>query len=193
LLKGEAYFSVARDETAPVHRRGGWPPLSTAQAGFRVRKLDGILSTCWSIRASRCRGARTRPTVAGAVALTANTRLVLSDPTDGRSAAERPQPIAPEAVTRELAWREGKLAFEGETLKQAADTFARYSETRIQIPRRGPGARTGDRPVRRQRPRGLQPRHRAGLRRQASNRPATRRPDPRTPGRRSAIRSFCYR
>ncbi len=34
-------------------------------------------------------------------------------------------------VTRELAWREGKLAFEGETLKQAADTFARYSQTRI--------------------------------------------------------------
>jgi transmembrane sensor len=41
--------------------------------------------------------------------------------------------IAPEAVTRELAWREGKLAFEGETLKQAAETFARYSDTRIPI------------------------------------------------------------
>jgi transmembrane sensor len=62
-----------------------------------------------------------------------NTRLVLSDPADARSAVERPRAITPETVTRELAWREGKLAFEGETLKQAADTFARYSGTRIQI------------------------------------------------------------
>jgi transmembrane sensor len=59
-------------------------------------------------------------------------RLILADP-NGRSTGEHPQPVAPEAVTRELAWREGKLAFEGESLKQAADAFARYSDTRIQI------------------------------------------------------------
>jgi transmembrane sensor len=52
-------------------------------------------------------------------------------------AAESPQLIAPEVVARELSWREGKLAFEGETLKQAANSFARYSDVRIEI--RDPG------------------------------------------------------
>jgi transmembrane sensor len=65
--------------------------------------------------------------------LQANTRVILSDPNEGRSAVQPPQPVAPDAVTRELAWREGQLAFQGESLKQAAEIFARYSDTRIQI------------------------------------------------------------
>jgi transmembrane sensor len=127
LLKGEAYFSVARDEKRPFVVEVNGRRLSTAQAGFRVRKLDkdpvDVL-----VNQGRVDVAGVNPAAANTVALMANTRLILS-----ASAAERPQPITPEAVTRELAWREGKLAFEGETLKQAADTFARYSDTRIQI------------------------------------------------------------
>jgi transmembrane sensor len=46
---------------------------------------------------------------------------------------ERPVPVPPDAVTRELAWREGKIAFEGQTLGQAAGSFARYSNMRIVI------------------------------------------------------------
>jgi transmembrane sensor len=133
LLKGEAYFSVARDETRPFVVEVNGRRLRTAQAGFRVRKLDqdpvDVLVNQGRVEVNIPDQADS----AGALALGANTRLILSDPASGRSAAERPQPIAPEAVTRELAWREGKLAFEGETLKQAADTFARYSQTRIQI------------------------------------------------------------
>jgi len=123
LLEGEAYFAVARDEARPFIVEVNGRRLRTTQAGFRVRKLDrdpvDVLVN------------QGRVELSPALALTANTRLILSD---GPSAAERPQPIAPEAVTRDLAWREGKLAFEGETLKQAADTFARYSQTRILVP-----------------------------------------------------------
>jgi len=70
---------------------------------------------------------------AGALALKANTRLILPEAFPGRPVSQRPQSIGPETVTRELAWREGKLAFEGETLRQAADSFARYSAVRIRI------------------------------------------------------------
>jgi transmembrane sensor len=138
LLEGEAYFSVARDENAPVHRRGGWPPPEHGAGGIPgPQARPGSCRRAGQSGQGRRRGPRTRrPLRQSPWRSTANTRLTLSDPTDGRSAAERPQPIAPEAVTRELAWREGKLAFEGETLKQAADTFARYSQTRIQIPTR---------------------------------------------------------
>jgi transmembrane sensor len=123
---------VARDENRPFIVEVDGRRLSTAQAGFRVRKLDAdpvdVLVNQGQVDVAR-RPSR-RPPI---VALKANTRLILSELINGRLAAERPQPLAPEVVTRELAWREGKLAFEGETLKQAADAFARYSGTRIQI------------------------------------------------------------
>jgi transmembrane sensor len=123
LLKGEAYFSVARDEKRPFVVEVDGRRLSTPQAGFRVRKLDtdpvDVLVNQGQVEVAT--------SSASSVALRANTRLVLSGP------AEHPRAIAPEAVTRELAWRDGKLAFEGETLSQAAEAFARYSDTRIQI------------------------------------------------------------
>jgi transmembrane sensor len=36
-------------------------------------------------------------------------------------------------VHRQLAWQNGQIAFEGETLAQAAQEFSRYSDTRIVI------------------------------------------------------------
>lgn len=133
LLKGEAYFSVARDEKRPFIVEVDGCRLRTTQAGFRVRKLDedpvdvlvnqGRVDVLTRNPAASARG----------LVLQANMRVILSDPAEGRSAVQPPQPVAPDAVTRELAWREGQLAFEGETLKQAAAIFARYSDTRIQI------------------------------------------------------------
>lgn len=125
LIEGEAYFSVARDArpfTVEVDGR----QLRTMQAGFRVRKLDQNPVDVLVDRGQVDLAVPNRVDVA----LGANTRLLLSD---NRSAAGQPQLIAPEIVSRELSWREGKLAFEGETLKQAAETFARYSDIRIQI------------------------------------------------------------
>ena len=126
LLKGEAYFSVARDDPRPFVVEVDGRRLTTAQAGFRVRKLEGdpvdVLVDRGRVEVAPSRRA-------GAVAIAANMRLALDD----RPITDHPRPIAPETVTRELAWREGKLAFEGETLGQAAAAFARYSDTRIEI------------------------------------------------------------
>lgn len=132
LLRGEAYFSVARDERRPFVVEVDGRRLHTTQAGFRVRKLDTAPVDILVQRGQVDLTALSQMASASTLALMANTRLTLSDSVLGRT-AERPQPIAPEAVTRELAWRDGKLAFEGETLKQAADSFARYSDTRILI------------------------------------------------------------
>lgn len=131
LLKGEAYFSAARDEARPFVVEVNGRRLRTTQAGFRVRKLDqapvDLLVNLGRVEVSPA------PLIGAAriVAVTANTRLALSDP--AHLTTEQPRPVAPAAVTRDLAWREGKLAFEGETLGQAAEAFARYSDTRIQI------------------------------------------------------------
>lgn len=131
LLKGEAYFSVARDEKRPFVVEVNGRRLRTVQAGFRVRKLDekpvDVLVNLGQIDVSAA------PLIGSAkiVAVLANTRLALSDP--AHISTERPLPIPPQIVTRELAWREGKLAFEGQTLGEAAAEFARYSDTRIQV------------------------------------------------------------
>lgn len=42
--------------------------------------------------------------------------------------------LSADQMQRELAWREGKLAFHGERLAEAAEAFARYSDVRIVIP-----------------------------------------------------------
>jgi transmembrane sensor len=130
LLKGEAYFSVARDSKHPFIVEVDGRRLRTTHGGFRVRKLDAspvdVLVDRGQVDLEAIGGGASTQ----AVAFTANTRLLLSEM---RTVLEQPQPIAPEAVTRELSWREGNLAFEGETLKQAAETFARYSDVRIRI------------------------------------------------------------
>jgi transmembrane sensor len=134
LVRGEAYFSVARDEKRPFIVEVDDCRLRTEQAGFRVRKLDKVPV---DVLVNQGEVDVARPNLTASprsLALNANTRLILSDPTERRLSAEQPQPVVPEAISRELAWREGKLAFEGESLEQAADTFARYSRTRIHIP-----------------------------------------------------------
>ncbi len=133
LLKGEAYFAVARDERRPFVVEVGGCRLLAAQADFRVSKLDrapvDILVNHGQVRVAA-------PELVP-VTLQANTRLTLQPAASGRS-VHSPQAMGPEAISRDLAWREGKLAFEGESLEQAADAFARYSDTRIQIRDPGP-------------------------------------------------------
>jgi transmembrane sensor len=63
------------------------------------------------------------------VRITANTLAVAQ--LEGGDIAARPVPTA--QVHRAMAWQEGEIAFEGETLAQAAQEFSRYSDTRIVI------------------------------------------------------------
>jgi transmembrane sensor len=63
------------------------------------------------------------------VRIFANTRAVA--PTDNADIAARPIPAA--ELHREMAWQVGQLAFEGQTLAEAAAEFSRYSDTRIII------------------------------------------------------------
>jgi len=133
LLAGEAYFSVTHDAAHPFVVDVDGRRLRTAQANFRVRKLDDAPVDVL-VHHGVVQLAPASPRQQPPILLSSNMRLTLAKAGFFRSPApERPTPVAPEAVTRELAWLEGKIAFEGETFQQAADTFARYSDTRILI------------------------------------------------------------
>ena len=131
LIDGEADFTVLADRRRPfVVEAGNRRFVASGGGAFRVRKLKGqpidILVHQGRVEMTPHRGER-------AVQLGANTRLAVAGTVPFVAIAAAPQPIAPDVVTRELAWREGKIAFEGETLAEAAAAFARYSDTRLVI------------------------------------------------------------
>jgi len=126
LLYGEAYFTVLPDGKRPFVVDLEGHPLRAARGTFRVRKLDDkpvdILVDQGAVSLGEAG-------TAGAVLMPAQTHLAL--PEAGPIPA--PQPIHADLVSRALAWREGRIAFEGEPLSEAAAEFARYSKTRIEI------------------------------------------------------------
>lgn len=127
LIEGEALFDVAKDPARPFVVAAGDSEVRAVGTSFTVRRLrdapvqvlvrEGVVEV------------RRRATAAAPVRAVANTRLV------ARAASADMVAVAVPAteVGRELAWREGRIAFEGETLAEAAEEFARYSDTRIRI------------------------------------------------------------
>ena len=70
----------------------------------------------------------TREGIHGAVRLGANERVVVEG--DGRFTSSA---VDPDSVARKLAWQQGMIAFEGTSLGEAAEDFARYGDPRIAI------------------------------------------------------------
>lgn len=128
LLYGEAYFTIVRDRRGPLLVDVGAAHVRAAPGTVRVRSLDGK-----PIDILVNQGAVTvQAGVSAPLAMDANMRIAL--PANAAAGAVLvPQTIAPDVTSRELAWRDGKVAFEGERLDQAAAEFARYSGTRIVI------------------------------------------------------------
>lgn len=129
LLYGEAFFTILADPRRPFFVELPGKRLRATRGTFRVRKLAGKPV---DILADQGALALAAANSSAPLLLPASSRLAF--PVDGRiDRLPTPQLIAPDLVSRELAWREGKIAFEGEPLEQAAAEFARYSRTRIEI------------------------------------------------------------
>lgn len=133
---GEALFDVAKDKLRPFVVYAGETIVSAVGTSFTVRKFadaqvqvlvrEGIVDV------------RHGPASSQPVRLSANMRATSEAP-----AAAQADPaqvikvsavaVPPADVERALAWREGRIAFEGETLGQAVVELERYSDTRIII------------------------------------------------------------
>jgi transmembrane sensor len=128
LLYGEVYFTIVGDPRSPFLVDVGEARLSAEPGAVRIRSLDGgpldVLVDKGKVLLRAARG--TAPIVIGA-----NMRMTL--PSVGIKPGGQPMMVTPDIVSRELAWRDGKVAFEGERLDQAAAEFARYSRMRIDI------------------------------------------------------------
>lgn len=133
LVQGEADFRVVPADNREFVVQAGGQEFRTRNGSFRIRYIKGapldVLVYQGHVDASLPDAQRTVP-----VTIETNSRLVVEpDRMGARQLDIISHPVKPEVVTRELAWREGKIAFEGETLAAAAISFARYSPVSIVI------------------------------------------------------------
>lgn len=126
LLNGEALFNVATNPERPFVVQVDDMRVRAVGTSFTVgRRDDGSLRVL--VREGVVEVTRTQENHPP-VRLVANTKLIAN-----AGAALQAAAVPPAEVTRDLAWREGMIAFENTSLAEAAAEFARFSDTRIVI------------------------------------------------------------
>jgi transmembrane sensor len=124
LARGEAWFQVAKDATRPFVVAAGRVRIRAVGTAFSVRRRDqgtdvlvteGTVET-WVVGAEEQKSR-----------LTAGSRAFVGD--------HGPPVLAQgtDDIKRALAWRDGQIALEGETLADAAAEFNRYNSRKIVI------------------------------------------------------------
>jgi transmembrane sensor len=129
LIQGEALFDVAKDALRPFQVLAGDAQVFAIGTSFVVRHLadapievlvrEGVVEV--NKRAHNTPGVR----------LSSNMRAVTAP--EAQSPVKVVAATAPDEIRRAMAWREGRVIFQGETLRQAVAEFQRYSDTRILI------------------------------------------------------------
>lgn len=122
LLRGEASFDVAHDTVRP---------FIVDADGAKVRAVG----TAFSVR---LRADLAEVTVTQGVVLVRDDQSAGRRVTAGNAAAVRQgaiavTPLAGRDIARRLAWQQGRLSFDGDTLAQAVEEFNRYRTSPIVI------------------------------------------------------------
>ncbi len=129
LERGEALFDVAKDAARPFVVQAGDTEVTAVGTSFSVQRLADA-----PVQVVVREGIVQVDRGTGAVLLKANMRAVAPvAPIFDTPPPIRAVAVAPVEVERAVAWREGRIAFEGETLTDAVKDFARYSDTKIVI------------------------------------------------------------
>jgi transmembrane sensor len=125
LTRGEAWFQVAKDASRPFVVEAGRARVRAVGTAFSVRRREGgadVLVTegtveIWSIGEE-----------GQGVLVSAGAKAFIAD-------YEPPKPIAASmnTIDRTLAWRDGQIALEGETLADAVSEFNRYNAKKLVI------------------------------------------------------------
>jgi transmembrane sensor len=125
VLRGEVLVESAA--TAPTLVEVDGERLVATAATFVVRKLEGRPT---QVLVQEGRVVLDEATRSAKISLKPDTGLSLPEKKgEGWNLASLPSG----KMARELAWREGKIALQGETLAEAAAIYARYSDTPIVI------------------------------------------------------------
>ena len=149
LLRGEAYFEVAKNPDRPFIVMGPFVQVRTIGTAYNVRLTDAHTmqvdltsgrialenppSPLMQSLQSMTGGWPASSDDLSPVFMDAGHRATVSLLTSSDRMLINIEAITGEALTRGLAWRDGQLDFEGESLAQAAAEFARYSRQRLVV------------------------------------------------------------
>ncbi|AHE55306.1 FecR family protein [Sphingomonas sanxanigenens] len=123
LAYGEAWFQVARDPARPFIVDAGGLRIGAVGTAFSVKMVAMAIEVIVTegVVALAAAGGRSRRVSEGQrAAVSASGEIELGDP-------------GAEALARHLAWREGLVMFDGETLAQAIAEINRYNRRQIVI------------------------------------------------------------
>jgi transmembrane sensor len=128
LVRGEALFDVAKNKARPFVVAAGDTSVRVVGTSFSVRRIDTapvqVLVREGTVEVFKP-AQDTKP-----VRISANS-MAVAQADNMQAIATMPLPAA--QLHRQMAWQNGQIAFEGETLARAAEEFSRYSDTRIVI------------------------------------------------------------
>lgn len=125
LERGEAWFQVAKDANRPFVVSAGDVRVRAVGTAFSVRRredgadvqvTEGTVEV-WSEEQSTKRAF-----------VTAGVRTFVSEEAGAQTLVEDAADIE-----RQLAWREGALKFQGNTIREAAAEFNRYNATKLEV------------------------------------------------------------
>lgn len=125
VLYGEVLIQAGT--TAPTLVEVDDRRVEASAATFVVRKLDGQPA---QVLVQEGRVVLAEQTMTATMPLAPNTSASLLE---GQEQGWQLQALSLGQLGRELAWREGKIALQGETLAEAVALYARYSDTAIVI------------------------------------------------------------
>ncbi|WP_333586131.1 FecR family protein [Phenylobacterium sp.] len=124
MVRGEAWFDIARDAERPFVVAAGEASFQAIGTAFSVRRhrTSSQLQVTEGEVEAWLEGSAERARVA------AGQRLSVSREETALRVQEDPA-----AVRRSLAWRQGEVVLDGETLGEAAAEFNRYNSVKIEI------------------------------------------------------------
>jgi len=137
LIRGEALFEVAHDKARPFIVRANDTAVRAVGTAFAVRvepsQVDVTVTEGVVEVSDRTTAAGSGPVAPAAPRppvqrVAANERIVIR-----RTRAPEIEPIAIAAVNRQLAWREGMVSFDGDSLQTAVAEINRHNRRQIVI------------------------------------------------------------
>lgn len=127
LLRGQAFFQVAKDPSRPFVVAAGDKRVTAVGTAFDVRMEPGKLSV--TLVEGRVRIAADAPAKGAGgerrVEMSAGSRFVAADPADWA--------ISSVDTAKEAAWLEGRLVFDGEPLSAVVAEMNRFSERKLSL------------------------------------------------------------
>lgn len=123
LLRGQAFFQVAKDPSRPFVVAAGDKRVTAIGTAFDVRMDPGKLSV--TLVEGRVRIAADAPQGERQVEMSAGSRFVAAEPADWA--------ISTVDTAKEAAWLKGRLVFDGEPLSAVVAEMNRFSERKLSL------------------------------------------------------------